>query len=163
MIFYPFHLSFYHHFTIILPSFHHHFTIILPSFYHHFTIILPSFYHHFTIISPSFYHHFTIISPSFYHHFTIILPSFYRIISGSNSFVLGKIPRLAQLGGFVTCISRLDAGTSGALPVAMGTETAPAARWFQAQFAGRLAKKEYLCLCHGLPASWLKIFFDAFW
>ena len=47
----------------------------------------------------------------------------------------------------VTCISRLDAATSGVLPVALGSGVL--AQWFKAQFAGRLVRKEYLCLCHG--------------
>lgn len=49
--------------------------------------------------------------------------------------------------GSVTCISRLDAATSGVLPVALGSGVL--AQWFKAQFAGRLVRKEYLCLCHG--------------
>ncbi|CAJ1409644.1 unnamed protein product [Effrenium voratum] len=58
---------------------------------------------------------------------------------------------LAALGrhGRVTTISRLDAPTSGVLPVAIGAKNEPAVIWFKSQFAGRLAKKEYLCLCHG--------------
>lgn len=61
-----------------------------------------------------------------------------------------------------TSVSRLDRPTSGLLPVVLGDPLAPTVRWpgdpvpaslpcaaprFQAQFAGRLVRKEYLCLC----------------
>ncbi|CAE7532490.1 unnamed protein product [Symbiodinium sp. CCMP2456] len=57
--------------------------------------------------------------------------------------------------GQVTEISRLDVPTSGVLPVVLDAEGTTAARWYKAQFAGRLARKEYLCLCEGevLPAD----------
>lgn len=42
--------------------------------------------------------------------------------------------------------SRLDAATSGALPLAYGDMPA---RYLQAQFAGRLVRKDYICLCEG--------------
>ena len=45
-------------------------------------------------------------------------------------------------------VSRLDAQTSGILPLAVGEV---AARYFQAQFAARLVQKEYTCLCEGAP------------
>ena len=45
-------------------------------------------------------------------------------------------------------VSRLDAPTSGVLPFAVGQV---AARYLQAQFAGRLVRKEYICLCQGAP------------
>ena len=45
-------------------------------------------------------------------------------------------------------VSRLDAQTSGVLPLAVGEV---AARYFQAQFASRLVQKEYVCLCEGAP------------
>ena len=42
--------------------------------------------------------------------------------------------------------SRLDAATSGALPLAYGDMPG---RYLQAQFAGRLVRKDYICLCEG--------------
>ncbi|CAE7671738.1 truC, partial [Symbiodinium pilosum] len=43
-------------------------------------------------------------------------------------------------------VSRLDSPTSGVLPLAMSPR---ALHWLQAQFAGRLVEKEYVCLCGG--------------
>ncbi|CAK9101975.1 unnamed protein product [Durusdinium trenchii] len=42
--------------------------------------------------------------------------------------------------------SRLDAPTSGVLPLACGES---AGKYLQAQFAGRLVRKDYICLCAG--------------
>eukprot|EP00439_Symbiodinium_sp_Y106_P039243 s379_g4.t2 len=46
-------------------------------------------------------------------------------------------------------LSRLDHPTSGVLPVCLAAEGSGAARWLQAQFAARLVRKEYRCLCEG--------------
>ncbi|CAE7705121.1 unnamed protein product [Symbiodinium sp. CCMP2592] len=64
------------------------------------------------------------------------------------------LEQVARLGK-VTEISRLDVPTSGLLPVVLDAEGTTAARWYKSQFAGRLARKEYLCLCEGevLPAE----------
>eukprot|EP00434_Breviolum_minutum_P017767 symbB.v1.2.015682.t1/scaffold1179.1/size133475/5 len=48
--------------------------------------------------------------------------------------------------GDLRLASRLDAPTSGVLPLASGD---CAQRLLQAQFAGRLVRKEYVCLCEG--------------
>eukprot|EP00435_Cladocopium_sp_Y103_P073603 s16_g44.t1 len=48
----------------------------------------------------------------------------------------------------LSIVSRLDYPTSGVLPLAVG-ENSPADHWVRAQFAGRLVRKEYLCLCEG--------------
>ncbi|CAE7206808.1 unnamed protein product [Symbiodinium natans] len=45
--------------------------------------------------------------------------------------------------------SRLDHPTSGVLPVALGTGGSFAPNWLISQFAARLVKKEYVCLCEG--------------
>ena len=54
----------------------------------------------------------------------------------------------AQLQVELSIVSRLDYPTSGVLPLAIG-EDSPADHWVRAQFAGRLVRKEYLCLCEG--------------
>ena len=60
---------------------------------------------------------------------------------------------LRQLQGELRCrlsiASRLDYGTSGVLPIAVGSETSTATRWLQAQFAARVVHKHYMCLCAG--------------
>ena len=55
---------------------------------------------------------------------------------------------MAQLQEPLSIVSRLDYPTSGVLPLAIG-EDSPADHWVRAQFAGRLVRKEYLCLCEG--------------
>ena len=56
------------------------------------------------------------------------------------------VAKLAKTGTGLCMVSRLDAQTSGVLPLAVGEV---ASRFFQAQFAGRLVQKEYVCLCEG--------------
>eukprot|EP00438_Fugacium_kawagutii_P031034 Skav235363 [mRNA] locus=scaffold3967:74276:79190:+ [translate_table: standard] len=56
--------------------------------------------------------------------------------------VLRRLVSLPEL----RLVSRLDAPTSGVLPLAYGEA---AGRYLQAQFAGRLVRKDYLCLCEG--------------
>ena len=56
------------------------------------------------------------------------------------------VTKLARAGTGLCMVSRLDAQTSGILPLAVGEV---ASRFFQAQFAGRLVQKEYVCLCEG--------------
>merc|ERR1719382_1512890 len=51
----------------------------------------------------------------------------------------------------VTCVSRLDGVTSGALVVARGGMDSASANFLLAQFAGRLVSKTYHCLCSGSP------------
>eukprot|EP00435_Cladocopium_sp_Y103_P036249 s816_g9.t1 len=46
----------------------------------------------------------------------------------------------------LSLVSRLDAPTSGVLPLAHGEASG---RYLQAQFAGRLVRKDYICLCEG--------------
>merc|ERR1712190_229085 len=53
----------------------------------------------------------------------------------------------------VTCVSRLDLDTSGALVVARGGKDSSSANYLQAQFAGRLVSKTYHCLCSGIPVG----------
>eukprot|EP00439_Symbiodinium_sp_Y106_P027772 s647_g3.t1 len=48
----------------------------------------------------------------------------------------------------ITGPSRLDYPTSGVLPIALGANSF-ASNWLISQFAARLVKKEYLCLCEG--------------
>lgn len=50
----------------------------------------------------------------------------------------------------LTRVSRLDQQTSGVLVLALGDE---GSKVVQAQFAGRLVSKEYLCLCCGEPVG----------
>eukprot|EP00913_Durusdinium_trenchii_P028075 g26322.t1 len=56
---------------------------------------------------------------------------------------------LAGLTRGVSLVSRLDAPTSGVLPLILGASGSPVACCFQAQFAGRLVDKDYVCLCEG--------------
>lgn len=46
-------------------------------------------------------------------------------------------------------VSRLDAPTSGVMPLPVGGGQSGAAHWLQAQFASRQVCKQYLCLCAG--------------
>merc|ERR1711933_216431 len=61
----------------------------------------------------------------------------------------------------VTCVSRLDAITSGALVVARGGLDSPSAKYVLAQFAGRLVSKTYHCLCSGGPLGMIVSKFEA--
>ena len=49
----------------------------------------------------------------------------------------------------LSIVSRLDRPTSGVLPLALGPAGSLAANWLQSQFASRLVKKNYVCLCEG--------------
>eukprot|EP00434_Breviolum_minutum_P025667 symbB.v1.2.022682.t1/scaffold2025.1/size93651/5 len=82
-----------------------------------------------------------------------------RVISSSFGLVVvdkpaGLVTEEAQMAvqqyikSPTTIISRLDRPTSGVLPIVLGHRLAKTTLWFQAQFAGRLVEKEYLCLCH---------------
>ncbi|CAJ1421995.1 unnamed protein product [Effrenium voratum] len=52
----------------------------------------------------------------------------------------------ARLRAELALVSRLDAGTSGVLPLAVGRG---GRRWLEAQFGARQVHKEYICLCAG--------------
>lgn len=58
---------------------------------------------------------------------------------------------VATLGRPVTVVSRLDSPTSGVLPVVLAAPTSRVASCFEAQFAGRMVDKDYVCLCEGAP------------
>eukprot|EP00929_Paragymnodinium_shiwhaense_P010332 TRINITY_DN11492_c0_g1_i2.p1 TRINITY_DN11492_c0_g1~~TRINITY_DN11492_c0_g1_i2.p1 ORF type:complete len:614 (-),score=99.93 TRINITY_DN11492_c0_g1_i2:72-1913(-) len=57
-----------------------------------------------------------------------------------------KRERSANMPVHFTAVSRLDKPTSGTLVAAVGSPASLAANWLQAQFAGRLVGKEYICL-----------------
>ncbi|CAE7834762.1 unnamed protein product [Symbiodinium sp. CCMP2592] len=67
----------------------------------------------------------------------------------TESFVAELALRLTGRCDGLFPASRLDFPTSGVLPVALGNVESLSARWLQAQLAGRLVQKEYLCLCEG--------------
>eukprot|EP00929_Paragymnodinium_shiwhaense_P012918 TRINITY_DN12079_c0_g1_i1.p1 TRINITY_DN12079_c0_g1~~TRINITY_DN12079_c0_g1_i1.p1 ORF type:complete len:861 (-),score=75.29 TRINITY_DN12079_c0_g1_i1:566-3148(-) len=52
-------------------------------------------------------------------------------------------------GGRISVVSRLDYHTSGVIVASLGTGTSAATSVAQAQFAGRVVSKEYLCLAVG--------------
>ncbi|CAE7700500.1 unnamed protein product [Symbiodinium sp. KB8] len=55
----------------------------------------------------------------------------------------------ARSAEVLSIVSRLDRATSGVLPLALGPAGSLAANWLQSQFASRLVKKNYVCLCEG--------------
>ncbi|CAL1152549.1 unnamed protein product [Cladocopium goreaui] len=59
------------------------------------------------------------------------------------------VARVAEVYPHVTVVSRLDSPTSGVLPVILAEDGSNVAKCFQAQFAGRLVHKDYVCLCEG--------------
>ncbi|CAE7861073.1 rluC [Symbiodinium sp. KB8] len=67
----------------------------------------------------------------------------------TESFVADLALRLTGHCDGLFPASRLDFPTSGVLPVALGNVESLSTRWLQAQLAGRLVQKEYLCLCEG--------------
>ena len=84
-------------------------------------------------------------------------PDVQQLASGSHLLMLCKPSGqrtedlAASLRRVVTLVSRLDSPTSGVLPVVLASPKSPVAAAFEAQFAGRMVDKDYVCLCEGPP------------
>ncbi|CAJ1342757.1 unnamed protein product [Effrenium voratum] len=69
--------------------------------------------------------------------------------------VISGISRWLADAGYqgIQRLSRLDAQTSGVMPVSLCPEGAGATSWFQLQFAARRVRKVYWALCSGAPLA----------